>query len=110
MKANIGKWAVIVLLGVLATGCSSIRARTETLESEWKIYPGVRQDMKEMGEIFRGERPRSAWLNGLVTFMLIVDLPFSSIFDTFALPYDLSHIPNPRTSQGYPVTAKGPQG
>lgn len=105
MKANVGKWITMVLFSLLVTGCSSIRARTETLESEWRIYPGVRQDVQEMSEIFRGERLQSAWLNALVTFMLAVDLPFSSLFDTFALPYDLSQISNPKASQGYPVTA-----
>jgi uncharacterized protein YceK len=107
MKADVGKWAGIVLLSVLAAGCSSIRARTETPESEWKTYPGVRQDVKEMSEIFRGERLQPAWLNGLVTFMLIVDLPFSSVFDTFALPYDLNYVVNSRSPQVYLGTAKG---
>ncbi|HYE34050.1 YceK/YidQ family lipoprotein [Methylocaldum sp.] len=107
MKADVGKWAVIVLLSVLATGCSSIRARTETPATEWKIYPGVRQDVKEMGEIFSGERPQPGWLNGLVASILIFDLPFSSVFDTFVLPYDLNRVRNPEASQVAPDTSKG---
>ncbi len=107
MKANTGKWAVIVFWSVLAAGCSSIRARTELPEGEWKIYPGMRQDIREMGEIFRGERPQSLWRNGLVTFMLVVDLPFSSVFDTIALPYDLGLLPNGRTSQNTQSPKKG---
>ena len=42
MKLDIGKWAVIVLMGFLMLGCSSIRARTETSDKEWIVYPGIR--------------------------------------------------------------------
>lgn len=93
MKADIGKWTIIVLSSMLATGCSSIRARTETAASAWKIYPGVRQDVKEIAGIVRGESPQSAWLDVLVASILIVDLPFSTLFDTVALPYDLTRMP-----------------
>jgi uncharacterized protein YceK len=99
MKADVGKWTVIVLLSALAAGCSSIRARTEVLDNEWTVYPGVRQDVKEMGEIFGGERPASGWLNGLVTSILIFDLPFSAIFDTFVLPYDVYRVRTPSASE-----------
>ena len=89
MKADVGKWAVVVFVMALATGCTSIRARTEVLENEWTVYPGVRQDVKAMSDIFGGERAAPAWLNGLVTTVLVFDLPFSALFDTFVLPYDL---------------------
>jgi uncharacterized protein YceK len=92
MKADVGKWVVVVLLGILASGCSSIRARTETLHQGWMVYPGVRQDIKELDEVFSGERPESAWVNGLVASMLVLDLPFSTVFDTFVLPYDLNRV------------------
>lgn len=98
MKVDVGKWAVIVLVIALAAGCSSIRARTEILENEWAVYPGVRQDAKEIGEIFGGERSASAWLNGLVASVLIFDLPFSAVFDTFVLPYDWHRVRNPSAS------------
>jgi len=96
MKADVGKWTAIVLLSTLAAGCSSIRARTEILDHEWAVYPGVRQDVKEMGDIFGGERPAPGWLNGLVTSILIFDLPFSAVFDTFVLPYDIYRVRTPR--------------
>lgn len=89
MKADLGKWAVVVFVTALTAGCSSIRARTEILENEWMVYPGVRQDVKEMSDIFGGERSAPGWLNGLVTTVLVFDLPFSALFDTFVLPYDL---------------------
>jgi len=96
MKADVGKWTVIVLLSALAAGCSSIRARTEILDNEWAVYPGVRQDVREMDDIFSGKRPASGWLNGLVTSILIFDLPFSAVFDTFALPYDIYRVRTPQ--------------
>ena len=98
MKADFGKWGIIVLLSVLGSGCSSIRARTETLDKEWTVYPGVQQDAKEVGEIFSGERPKPGWINGLVASILIVDLPFSVVFDTIAAPYDLYRIYTPKVS------------
>jgi uncharacterized protein YceK len=99
MKADVVKWVVIVLLSVLASGCSSIRARTGTLDNkEWTVYPGIRQDMKEMGDVFSGERPGRGWLNGLVASILVLDLPFSAVFDTMAVPYDLYRIYTPKAS------------
>ncbi len=98
MKANVFKCSVVVLLGILASGCSSIRARTEILDKGWMAYPGVQQDAKEMGEIFSGERPEPGWINALVASILIVDLPFSVVFDTIAAPYDLYRIYTPSAS------------
>jgi uncharacterized protein YceK len=99
MKADVGKWAAIVFLSVLVSGCSSIRARTEILDDkEWTVYPGVRQDVKEMGDVFSGERPGRRWLNGVVASILVLDLPFSAVFDTMAAPYDWYRIRNPKAS------------
>jgi len=98
MKNDFGKWGIVVLLGILISGCSSIRARTETADNRWTVYPGVQQDVKEMGEIFSGERQESAWINGLVTSMLVIDLPFSAVFDTVVAPYDLYRIYTPKNS------------
>lgn len=98
MKANLGKWGIIVLLCILGAGCSSIRARTAAPENEWTVFPGVQQDVKELDEIFSGARPDPAWINGMVTSMLIIDLPFSTIFDTLVAPYDLYRIYTPHGS------------
>ena len=60
MKSNVGRWALVVFLTIFTMGCSSIRARTDLRrDNEWTIYPGVREDVKEMGRLVRGEPPRS---------------------------------------------------
>jgi uncharacterized protein YceK len=98
MKSNIGKWAAVVLMSFLMAGCSSIRARTEILDKKWSVYPGIQQDVKETDELFSGERSEPDWVKGLIATILIVDLPFSAIFDTLVMPYDLYRIYAPRYS------------
>jgi uncharacterized protein YceK len=99
MKNDLTKWGIFLLfLSLFSVGCSSIRARTATFNDEWTVYPGVQQDVKEIGEIFGGERPDPTWINGLVTSILIVDLPFSAIFDTLVAPYDVYRIYTPKGS------------
>ena len=92
MKSDIKIWAVVVLTSFLIIGCSSIRARTETPDKEWIVYPGIQQDVKETGELFGGERTEPDWIKGVIAAILIADLPFSAVFDTFAAPYDLYRI------------------
>ena len=108
MKANAGKWCVIFLLSALSSSCSSIRARTETLDKEWTVYPGVQRDVKEMDEIFSGERQKPGWINGMVASILIIDLPFSAVFDTVATPYDLYRIYAPKASGEARELSRGP--
>jgi uncharacterized protein YceK len=96
MKSNIGIWAVVVLMSFLMFGCSSIRARTETPDKDWTVYPGIQQDVKETGELFSGERSEPDWVKGLITAILIADLPFSAVFDTVVVPYDLYRIYIPK--------------
>ncbi len=91
MKTNIRQWGIIVLLAILNSGCTSIRARTEAPDKKWGVYPGVRKDVNEMSGIFNGQRPKSGWQNGMVATILTLDLPFSALFDTVAAPYDLYH-------------------
>lgn len=104
MNFTIGRRASVILLSMLMLGCSSIRARYDILEenNEWKTYPGVRQDVKEMGSIVRGqplkngeESAEPGWIKGVVAAILIFDLPFSTVFDTVVAPYDLYRINNP---------------
>jgi len=92
MKSEIGRWAVVVFMSFLMSGCSSIRARTETPDNEWTVYPGIQQDVKETGELFSGESSESDWIKGLIATILIFDLPFSAVFDTVVVPYDLYRI------------------
>ena len=98
MKYNIGRWSVVVFTSFLMIGCSSIRARTETPDKEWTVYPGIQQDVKETSELFGGERSEPDWVKGLIAAILIADLPFSAVFDTFVAPYDLYRIYTPKHS------------
>lgn len=115
MKSDVRIWVVIVFLSILTLGCSSIRARTDVQDdSEWTIYPGVQQDVKEMGKLVKSESPESfdddrskpGWVKGMIATILVIDLPFSAVFDTVVAPYDLYRIYNPqdfgdvRTSTG----------
>jgi uncharacterized protein YceK len=98
MKSEFGIWAVVVLMSFLMFGCSSIRARTETPDKEWTVYPGIQLDVKETGELFSSEHSEPDWIKGLVAVILIADLPFSAVFDTFVAPYDLYRIYTPKYS------------
>ena len=98
MKFDIGRWAVVVFISFFMIGCSSIRARTETPDKEWTVYPGIQQDLKKTGELFSGERSEPDWVKGLITAILIFDLPFSAVFDTLAAPYDLYRIDDQKAS------------
>lgn len=95
MKTNQYISIVIVLSSLFLLGCSSIRARDATPASEWTVYPGVQQDIKEMGEIVTGQREEPLWIQALVTTILIADLPVSTVFDTLVVPYDLYRIFTP---------------
>ena len=92
MKSGIGIWALIVLISFLMAGCSSIRARTETPDDKWTVYPGIQQDLKETDELINGKRSEPDWVKGVIAAILIADLPFSAVFDTAVVPYDLYRI------------------
>lgn len=95
MKSNVGRWAVVVLLSIDLFGCTSIRARNETPNQEWKVYPGPRKAVNEMGDIFSSRRSEPDWIKGVITAILVVDLPITTVFDTVAVPYDVYRIYNP---------------
>jgi uncharacterized protein YceK len=96
MKSVIERWAVVVFMSFLMFGCSSIRARTETPDKEWTVYPGIQLDVKETGELFGGKRSEPDWIKGVMATIYIVDLPFSTVFDTVVMPYDLYRIYTPK--------------
>jgi uncharacterized protein YceK len=96
MNSDIGRWIAAVLLGFLVSGCSSIRARTETPDKEWTVYPGIKRDVKDTDELFSGKSSDPVWAKGMVATMLVIDLPFSAVFDTVAAPYDLYRIYAPK--------------
>ncbi len=98
MKSDIGRWVVVVFMSFLILGCSSIRARTETSDKEWTVYPGIQQDVKDTSELFSGKSSNPGWIKGLMATILIADLPFSAVFDTVVVPYDLYRIYAPKYS------------
>jgi uncharacterized protein YceK len=115
MKSNIGKWTAVMLLSMAMLGCSSLRARTDIVDenNEWKVYPGVRQDVKEMGRIVKGrpmkpdtESAEPGWVRGVVAVILVLDLPFSLVFDTLVAPYDLYRIYNPQDFRNEHATSE----
>ena len=108
MKLVIGKWAMIFLMSFLMAGCSSIRARTETSNKEWTVYPGIRQNVKDMGGLFSGKNSDPVWLKGVMATIYTVDLPFSAVFDTIVVPYDLYRMHTPKDSGQARESAKQP--
>jgi uncharacterized protein YceK len=98
MKLAIGRWIIVVFISSFMLGCSSIRARTETPVKEWTVYPGIQQDIKDTAWVLSGKNPDPVWTKGMVTTLLILDLPFSAVFDTVVMPYDLYRIYVPKHS------------
>lgn len=99
MKSAIGRWIMVVFMSFVMLGCSSIRARTETPDKEWTVYPGIQQDVKDTEGLFSAKNSDPGWIKGLIITLLIVDLPLSSVFDTVVMPYDLYRIYAPKSSE-----------
>lgn len=96
MKPKRGLWIALTLLSVLASGCSSIRARTDVLPRQgWTVYPGPQQGVKDIDDAFNGRLRSPGWVQALLLPVFVVDLPIGAIFDTLALPYDLYRMNNP---------------
>ena len=98
MKFAIVRWGLVVLMGFFMTGCSSIRARTEMSDKDWTVYPGIRQNVKDTGALFSSQSPDPIWIKGMMTTIYIVDMPFSAVFDTVVMPYDIYRINTPKES------------
>lgn len=96
MKSDIGRWAVVILMSFLISGCSSIRARTETPAKEWTVYPGVQLDVKDTGKLFSSKNQDPDWIKGIMAAIFSIDLPFSALFDTVVAPYDLYRVYTPK--------------
>ena len=109
MKLVIGKWVMIFLMSFLMLSCSSIRARTETSDNKWKVYPGVRQDVKDFGGLFSDKSSDPDWIKGVMATIYTVDLPFSAVFDTVVVPYDLYRIHTQKNSREAGELSKQPQ-
>lgn len=101
MKTRKRLWlACLILITSLGSGCTSIRSRTEMPDNDWKVYPGARQDISELGDAFTGKIKGPAWSPVMVVPILIADLPCSTVMDTGALPYDLYKISNAVSGAG----------
>lgn len=99
MKSAIGRWITVVFISSHILACSSIRARTETPNKDWTVYPGIQRDVKDMRGVFSGKSADPGWTKGMITTLLIIDLPFSAVFDTVVMPYDLYRIYVPKYSE-----------
>jgi uncharacterized protein YceK len=93
----------VVLSLSLLSGCSSVRSRIDTPESRWTVYPGIQRDGNDLITTVEGKL-NPAWTGVLVGPVLVLDIPFSLVLDTLALPYDLYVISEP--AEKFPSNAK----
>ena len=84
--------AALALLTLMHSGCTSIRARTEMPDNDWKVYPGMRRDVSDLDDAFTGKLKGQAWSPTMVVPILVADMPFSATLDTLALPYDIYRV------------------
>ncbi len=88
----------MIFIAIWLTGCSSIRSRYDTTAEDWTVYPGIQRDGSDMVGTLSGD-VRPVWTSALVGPVLLADVPFSLVTDTFALPYDLYAIGQKGQSQ-----------
>ena len=77
----------------LFTGCASIDSRSKEYGYYISpgIYPGVRTDVKQIGDIAKGRAdPFIQSAAFIVMPVSLLDVPFSFVLDTLLLPYDIS--------------------
>ena len=86
------KLVAVAFLVILISGCSSVRSRTEMATDDWKVYPGVRRDFSDLDDAFAGKIKGPDWTPAMVVPILVGDIPFSTVVDTAALPYDLYRV------------------
>ncbi len=98
---------LLIILAIALSGCSSIRSRYDTAPEDWTVFPGVQRDGTDMVGTLSGE-VRPLWTSALVGPVLLADVPFSLITDTFALPYDLYEMGNKGKAQNATTTTSSP--
>lgn len=86
------KPVALALIATIFTGCSSVRSRTEMPPDDWTVYPGLRRDFSDMGDAFEGKIKGPDWSPAVVIPILIGDIPFSTVVDSAALPYDIYRV------------------
>lgn len=92
MTSRLTSGIALTVLILMVSGCSSVRSRTEMSTENWKVYPGVRQDFSDLDDAFAGKLKGPDWTPAMVVPILVGDIPFSTVVDTAALPYDLYQI------------------
>lgn len=95
MRMKFLGWVLMTCILATSIGCSSVRSRYDTPPENWTVYPGVQRDGQDMVGTLSGD-VKPLWTSALVGPILVADVPFSLVTDTFALPYDLyamSHRP-----------------
>ncbi len=84
--------AALALLTLMHSGCTSIRARTELPDNDWKVYPGMRRGVADLDNAFTGKLKGQTWSPAVVVPILVADMPLSATLDTVALPYDIYRV------------------
>jgi uncharacterized protein YceK len=100
MNQQLSMLIILALMTQLGTGCTSIRARTELPAADWTLYPGVKRDVSDLGDAIEGKLKGPGWIPVVVVPMLVADLPFSTVMDTCALPYDVYRVHQAREMEG----------
>jgi len=80
--AKLMGYLILSAVVISSTGCASLAERAEG--HAHGPYPGARYCVREFADPPEGYNP---WIHWLV----LVDLPFCTIWDTLALPFDLPH-------------------
>ena len=96
--------AMLTLIVVTMSGCSSIRSRTETQPEDWTVYPGVQRDGSDLLKAFEGNLKGPQWTMAFVVPFLIADTPCSVLLDTVALPYDVYLVSQNNSQENNAVT------
>jgi uncharacterized protein YceK len=79
---------ILPLLVVLTSGCATYGYRLTGTEGQTKgVYPATQMDVEMMQYAHSGG---GGWSAILMDTDCILDLPFSGVFDTLLLPYDLA--------------------
>jgi uncharacterized protein YceK len=86
------KPVAVALLVLMLAGCTSVRSRTDMAADDWKVYPGVRRDFSDLDDAFAGKLRGPDWTAAMVIPILLGDIPFSTLVDTAALPYDIYRV------------------
>jgi uncharacterized protein YceK len=72
----------------LFCGCASCMSRVYAAGSRPRYYPGTRNDAFCISQSFNPDEKMSLGRRLGLTFFSLIDIPFSTVFDTILLPVD----------------------